>query len=143
MQALFGQRRANREFDEELQQHLQLLTDRFVSQGMSRIDAADTARRQFGNATLLQQRQREARTFLSLSSLWGDLWFGARMLRKHPGSTAGVVVALALGIGMNACVFTFVSALLLRPPTGFKAPNEMREVWSIRRRPPVSVVSCR
>ena len=30
---------------------------------------------------------------------------------------------------MNACVFTFVNALLLRPPTGFKAPNEMREVW--------------
>ena len=51
------------------------------------------------------------------------------MLRKHFGSTAGVVVALALGIGMNACVFTFVNALLLRPPAGFKAPGEMREIW--------------
>ncbi len=96
---------------------------------MNRKDAADAARRQFGNAALLQQRQREARTFLSLSSLWRDLQFGVRMLRKHFGSTAGVVVALALGIGMNACVFTFVNALLLRPPAGFKAPGEMREIW--------------
>jgi len=129
MQALFAQRRANREFDDELQQHLELLTERFVSQGMSRNAAAAAAKRQFGNAALLQQRQREARTFLSLSTLWRDLRFGARMLRKHPGSTAGVIVALALGIGMNACVFTFVNALLLRPPTGFKAPGEMREIW--------------
>jgi hypothetical protein len=65
LRALFAQRRANCESDDELQQHLQLLTDRFVSQGMSRKDAADAARRQFGNAALLQQRQREARTFLS------------------------------------------------------------------------------
>lgn len=129
MRALFAQRRAYREFDDEVQQHLQLLTDRFLSQGMSRKDAADAARRQFGNAALLQQRQREARTFLSLSSLWSDLWFGARMLRKHPVATAGVIAALALGIGMNACVFSFVNALLLRPPTGFKAPNELREIW--------------
>jgi predicted permease len=129
MRALFAQRRANREFDDELQQHIQLLTERFLSQGMSRQAAADAARRQFGNAALLQQRQREARTFLFLSTLWCDLSFGARMLRKHPGSTVGVIVALALGIGMNACVFTFVNALLLRPATGFKAPNEMREVW--------------
>lgn len=129
MRALFAERRANREFDDELQQHLQLLTERFLGKGMSPKDAADAARRQFGNAALLQQRQREARTFLLFSSLWRDLWFGARMLRKHSGSTVGVLVALALGIGMNSCVFTFVNALLLRPPTGFRAPNELREIW--------------
>lgn len=129
MRALLAQSRVNSEFDDELQEHLQLLTDRFVSQGMSPKEAANAARRQFGNAALLQQKQREARTFLSLSSLWRDLCFGARMLRKHPGTTAGVVIALALGIGMNACVFTFVNALLLRPPAGFFAPSQMREVW--------------
>ena len=90
MRVLFAQRRANREFDDELQQHLQLLTDRFLRQGMSRKDAADAAQRQFGNVTLLQQRQREARTFLSLSSLWRDLCFGARMLRKHPARLPGL-----------------------------------------------------
>jgi predicted permease len=126
---LFEQSRANREFEDELEQHLQLLTDRFVSQGMPRREAVSAARRQFGNAALLQQRHREARTFLFFSSIWRDVCFGARMLRKHRGSTAAVVVALALGIGMNACIFTFVNALLLRPLAGIKAPGEMREVW--------------
>jgi predicted permease len=126
---LFEQSRANREFEDELEQHLQLLTDRFVSQGMPRREAVSAARRQFGNAALLQQRHREARTFLFFSSIWRDVCFGARMLRKHRGSTAAVVVALALGIGMNACIFTFVNALLLRPLAGIRAPGEMREVW--------------
>jgi len=127
--SLFAANRANSEFDAELEEHLQLLAERFAQKGMSPKDAAAAARRQFGNAALLGQRQREARTFLSPSELWRDARFGARMLRKHPGSTAGVVVALALGIGMNACVFTFINTLLLRPPTAVRSPGELREVW--------------
>lgn len=127
--AFFAQSKANREFDEELQTHLQLLRERFASQGMSEEDADAAARRQFGNATFVHQQQREARTFLSPSNLWRDLCFGARMMRKNPGSTAAIVIALALGIGMNACVFTFVNTLLLRPPTGVQAPGELREIF--------------
>ncbi len=125
----FSERRANREFDAELHEHLRLLAERFEQKGMSPKDAADAARRQFGNAALVQQRQREARTYLSPGELWRDARFGARMLRKHPGSTAGVVIALALGIGMNTCVFTFVNTLLLRPPAKVKSPGELRELW--------------
>lgn len=127
--ALFTQRRASREFEDELQAHLELLTERFIGQGMPREEAAFAARRQFGNAASLEQRQREARTFLSLPALWRDICFGARMLRKNPFSTASVVLALALGIGMNTCVFTFVNALLLRPPSSVKDPNGLRELW--------------
>jgi predicted permease len=64
-----------------------------------------------------------------LETLWQDLRYGARMLRKNPGSTAAVVIALALGIGLNTTVFTFVNALLLRPPAGVKAPDRLLEVW--------------
>ena len=133
IRAWFTEGRANREFDDELEEHIRLLTERFMSRGMAAMDAADAARRQFGNAALVQQRQREARTFLSPAELWRDACFGARMLRKHPGSTAAVVVALALGIGTNACVFTFVNALLLRPPVGVKSPGELREIWQRNR----------
>ena len=129
LKALLAERRANREFDAELQEHLRLLAQRFEQRGMSRTEAADAARRQFGNAALVQQRQREARTFLAPGELWRDARFGARMLCKHPGSTAAVVIALALGIGMNACVFTFVNTLLLRPPAKVKSPGELRELW--------------
>jgi hypothetical protein len=67
VQGLFAQKKANGEFDAELQEHLRLLTERFVRQGMSAQDAAGAARRQFGNIALLQQRQRETRTLLSLA----------------------------------------------------------------------------
>ena len=50
--------------------------------------------------------------------------FGLRMLAKRPVSSAAVVVALALGIGMNAAVFTFVNALLLRPPQGVSGDQQ-------------------
>ena len=122
-------RRRSREFDEEIEEHLHLLEERFVSRGMTANEAARAARLQFGNAALVHERNREHRAFLAPAELWRDACFGVRMLRKRPGSTAAIVIALALGIGMNACVFTFVNALLLRPPTAVKSPGELRELW--------------
>ena len=63
VQALFTLKNADKELEDELQEHLRLLTERFVRQGMPPSEAAIAARRQFGNVALLQQRQRERRTF--------------------------------------------------------------------------------
>jgi predicted permease len=129
LQGLFALNRAHREFDLEMREHLELLTERFVSRGMARKEATKAARRQFGNAPLLQQKQREARSFPSLSEWLRDISFGLRMLRKNPGSNAAVIVALALGIGMNTAVFSFVNALLLRPPAAIKSTGSLFEIW--------------
>lgn len=129
VKAQAAQAREDEAFDEEIREHLALLEQRFRAQGMSTEEAARMARRQFGNVTVLKERQRAQRGMLSPTEWWRDVRFGARMLAKRPVSSAAVVVALALGIGMNSAVFTFVNALLLRPPQGVRATNKLIEVW--------------
>jgi predicted permease len=129
---LLGQAMQEREdiaFEEEIRSHLDLLEQRYRSRGMNKRDAAHAARRQFGNVTGLKERQRSQRGILSLSEWWRDVRFGLRMLAKRPISSAAVVVALALGIGMNSAVFTFVNGLLLRPPQGVSGTNRLIEIW--------------
>jgi len=53
LRGLVGQRRANGELEDEIQLHIQMLKERFISRGMDPPTAEAAARRQFGNATLL------------------------------------------------------------------------------------------
>jgi predicted permease len=124
-----AQGREDEAFDEEIREHIALLEERYQAQGMSAREATRAARRQFGNVTVLKERQRAQRGILSPAEWWRDVRFGMRMLAKRRASNAAVVLALALGIGMNAAVFTFANALLLRPPQGVSATNKLVEVW--------------
>jgi hypothetical protein len=124
-----AQAREDQVFDQEIREHIAMLEDRNIAKGMNARDAARLARLQFGNVTTLKERQRAYRGILSPAEWWRDVRFGLRMLAKRPLSNAAVVVALALGIGMNTAVFTFVNGILLRPPQGVSQTLTMIELW--------------
>ena len=100
-------------FDEEIRNHIALLEERYTAQGMSTREAAQAARRQFGNLTALKERQREQREILSPEEWWRDTRFALRMLRKSPGFAAIAIGSLALGIGVNTLIFTAAQHMLL------------------------------
>ncbi len=103
------------DFDAEVQQHLQLLTERYLGQGMSREEAAAAARRQFGNTTLLQEDCRELQMFPLIEEVWHDLRYSLRTLWKARGFAAVSIATLAVGIGAATAIFSVIDNVLLAP----------------------------
>lgn len=85
VRGIFGNRTGDLEFDAEMREHVSLLAERYIRQGMTPENAAMAARRQFGNTTLLREDRRAMRTMPAIESFRSDLVYAMRMLRKNPG----------------------------------------------------------
>jgi len=63
------------------------------------------------------------------STIWQDVRYGLRTLRKAPGFTAVAIVSLAVGIGLNSAIFTIVDNLLFRP-LPFERPESVVSIFT-------------
>ena len=129
LRSLFRGAQVDQELHDELRDHLDRKTDEYVAKGIAPEEARRQARLDLCGMEKVKEECRDARRVNRIQDFMQDLRYGLRILRKNPGSTAAVVITLALGIGLNTTVFSFVNALLLRPPAGVKAPGQLREVW--------------
>ncbi len=113
--SLFSRRRRYDDLAVSIEEHIAEKVEELVEEGMPRAQAEQAARRAFGNATLIEQRSREAWQWPRVESLLADLKLVFRRLGKAPGFAVTVLLTLAIGIGANTVVFSVINRVLLRP----------------------------
>src|ERR1700728_319168 len=107
---LFARRRRCNEVSEMIREHLEEKIADLMDHGMTREEADRSARREFGNVTLVEERSREIWQWPTLESIWADVSFAQRQLWNSPGFTLIAIATLALGISMSVAIFGFVDA---------------------------------
>ena len=125
--ALFRRGRDERELDEELRGYLESAASAHVERGLTPAEAERAARMAMGSVDVLKDDVRAVGWETHLQTLWQDVRFGLRLLRRSPGFSVPVILTLALGIGGNTAIFSLVDTVFFRP-LPFTAPDR---VWRL------------
>ncbi len=119
----FWHRDARADVDDELAFHLDMRVRDLERDGLTGPAARREAQRIFGDhgavrdACLVidERRQRRHTRAEVIESMWNDVRFAARALRKSPGFSAMAILCIALGICVTTTIFSAVNAILIRP----------------------------
>jgi predicted permease len=127
LKQLFTRRSRYNQLSESIREHLEEKIADLMDRGMMREEAERSARREFGNATLIEERSREVWQWPTVESIIADLRYTLRQLSRAPGFALTAIVVLALGIGASVAIFAFVDAALLEP-LPYADPNRLMAV---------------
>jgi predicted permease len=112
------------DLEEEIRLHMELRQEQHVAGGEDPEAARQTALQRFGNATRIREESQRTWGWEWLETLLKDAGYGMRSMLRTPGVTAIALLSLALGIGANTAIFSFLDAVLLRT-LPLKAPQQL------------------
>ena len=111
---LFRGGRAELELAREIEAHLALLQEDFERRGLPPEEARLAAKRAYGGVEQAKELHRTERSFVWIEQFFKDVRYGWINLLRNPGFTLVAVIALALGIGVNATIFGIYNAVALK-----------------------------
>jgi putative ABC transport system permease protein len=136
IRAVMRRRTADEELDAELHAFLEAAVEERVRNGINREQATRAARLELGLVSVdsIKDRVRDVGWESVVESSWRDVRYAGRMLRRHPILTATATLSLAIGMGLNAAVFSVVDWVLLRP-LPYPASHELVHIFTAGRAP--------
>jgi putative ABC transport system permease protein len=125
------------DLDDELRFHFEERLDALIAGGLTSEEARLQAEYEFADLSAVRPalRQIDARVHAGRmradrwDAWWQDVSYAARLLRRMPGFSLTVIVTLALGIGVNATLFSVLDRVFLRMPAGVARPEQVRRLY--------------